>query len=89
LIFIGESLSSLFRYLQDPSAEIMPCFRAANPALKHIACALASKNDSPDPAERVIFTRSSPSARQARTDGLFQAGMEDAIPRETTQEKMP
>jgi hypothetical protein len=89
LIFIGESLSSLFRYLQDPSAEIMPCFRAANPALKHIACALASKNDSPDPAERVIFTRSPRLLRQARTDGLFQAGMEDAIPRETTQEKMP
>ncbi|HBZ1325058.1 TPA: hypothetical protein MJE42_25525 [Klebsiella pneumoniae] len=39
LIFIGESLSSLFHYLQAPSAEIMPCFRAANPALKHIACA--------------------------------------------------
>jgi hypothetical protein len=28
--FIGESLSSLFRYLQDPSAEIMPFFRASN-----------------------------------------------------------
>ncbi|QPG07802.1 hypothetical protein IUJ34_11415 [Klebsiella pneumoniae subsp. pneumoniae] len=28
-----------FHYLQAPSAEIMPCFRAANPALKHIACA--------------------------------------------------
>jgi zinc resistance-associated protein len=49
LIFIGESLSSPFRYQQDLSAEIMPCFRAAKPALKHIACALASKNDSPVP----------------------------------------
>ncbi|AMV54112.1 hypothetical protein A6D72_27420 [Klebsiella pneumoniae] len=39
MIFIGESLSSLFHYLQAPSAEIMPCFRAASPALKHIACA--------------------------------------------------
>ncbi|ODO67600.1 hypothetical protein BAY44_25315 [Klebsiella pneumoniae] len=39
MIFIGESLSSLFHYLQAPSAEIMPYFRAANPALKHIACA--------------------------------------------------
>ncbi|EGF62784.1 hypothetical protein HMPREF1619_01194 [Klebsiella pneumoniae 909957] len=41
-------------------------------------------------AERVIFTRSPRQRlRQAHTDGLFQTGMEDAIPRETTQEKMP
>ncbi|MDU7051520.1 MAG: zinc resistance sensor/chaperone ZraP [Klebsiella variicola] len=49
LIFIGESLSSLFRFLQDPSAEIMPFSHAVNPVLKHIACGLASKNDPPDP----------------------------------------
>ncbi|MEX7619924.1 hypothetical protein AB7B90_25005 [Klebsiella pneumoniae] len=91
MIFIGESLSSLFHYLQAPSAEIMPCFRAANPALKHIACAFKRvKMTRLTLAERVIFTRSPRQRlRQADTDGLFQTGMEDAIPRETTQEKMP
>jgi hypothetical protein len=89
LIFIGESLSSPFCFLQDRSAEIMP-FPAVNPVLKHIACGLASKNDPPDPRERVIFTLASHRLlRQARTGGLFQAGMEDAITRETTQEIMP
>ncbi|UNA36822.1 hypothetical protein LRM35_10660 [Klebsiella variicola subsp. variicola] len=90
MIFIGESLSYPFCFLQDPSAEIMPFSHAVNPVLKHIACGLASKNDPPDPPGTGHFY--SPShrlLRQARTGGLFQAGMEDAITRETTQEIMP
>lgn len=40
--------------------------------------------------ERVIFTHLLHRLlTQARTDRLFQAGMEDAITRETTQEIMP
>lgn len=40
--------------------------------------------------ERVIFTHLPHRLlRQARTGGLFQAGMEDAITIETTQEIMP
>ncbi|HCA6537438.1 hypothetical protein [Klebsiella quasipneumoniae] len=90
MIFIGEYLSSPFRYQQDLSAEIMPCFRTAKPALKHIACALASKNDSPVPGGTGHFySPSLPRPRQTCSDGLFQAGMEDAIPGETTQVKMP
>ncbi|MCS5968053.1 hypothetical protein LNP26_09530 [Klebsiella variicola subsp. variicola] len=90
MIFIGESLSSLFRFLQDPSAEIMPFSHAVNPVLKHIACGLASKMTHLTRQERVIFTHLPHRLlRQARTGGLFQAGMEDAITRETTQEIMP
>jgi hypothetical protein len=81
-------LSSLFHYLQAPSAEIMPFFRAANllsnisPALKRVKMTRLTL------AERVIFTRSPRQRlRQAHTDGLFHPGMEDAIPRKPHRRK--